>query len=308
MHIQASNHSRYRSSHRQDRPVQAEKRNAAASDLAKSAVGKGYDEDFLDIHLALPEVDQEYQDQIAPLKSDPTKSELEYTHFSVVMNKMRRTPMFTAVNIDGAQYNPKKRDGDWDLDPRIDSQHQMGGEAYSANPWDRGHLIRRRDPMWGPDADRASKDTFAYTNASLQHASLNQHDWLDLENHILSVARRNESKVTVFTGPVLKETDPSFDNNGQMRKPTQIPTAFWKVMVWNDPEEGLKSESFLMSQEKQANGKGVPKRREERLKEFSDFRIPLDKLEEMTHLEFGDIIDSPTTQRVEIMPDLVPHW
>ena len=308
MHIQASNHSRYRSSHRQDRPVQAEKRNAAASDLAKSAVGKGYDEDFLDIHLALPEVDQEYQDQIAPLKSDPTKSELEYTHFSVVMNKMRRTPMFTAVNIDGAQYNPKKRDGDWDLDPRIDSQHQMGGEAYSANPWDRGHLIRRRDPMWGPDADRASKDTFAYTNALLQHASLNQHDWLDLENHILSVARRNESKVTVFTGPVLKETDPSFDNNGQMRKPTQIPTAFWKVMVWNDPEEGLKSESFLMSQEKQANGKGVPKRREERLKEFSDFRIPLDKLEEMTHLEFGDIIDSPTTQRVEIMPDLVPHW
>jgi endonuclease G, mitochondrial len=301
MFINTSSHSRYRSLPSQDRQVNGEKRNT-------NDVGKGYNEDFLDIHLDLPEVDAEYQDQIAPLKSDPTKSELEYTHFSVVMNKMRRTPMFTAVNIDGAQYNPKKRNGDWDLDPRIDSRHQLGGEAYSSNPYDRGHLIRRRDPMWGPDADRASKDTFAYTNAALQHSSLNQHDWLDLENHILSVARRNESKVTVFTGPVLKDTDPSFDNNGQMSKPTQIPTAFWKVMVWNDPQEGLKSESFLMSQEKQANGDGVPDRRKERLKEFSDFRIPLDKLEELTHLEFGDIIDSPTTQKVEIMPDLVPRW
>lgn len=300
MFIQASNHFTHSSLNPQNRPeVRAEKRN--------NDVGKGYDEDFLDIRLDLPEVDPAYQNQIAPLKSDPTKSELEYTHFSVVMNKMRRTPMFTAVNIDGAQYNPKKRDGDWDLDPRIDSGHQMGGQAYSSNPYDRGHLIRRRDPMWGPNADRASKDTFAYTNAALQHSSLNQHDWLDLENHILSVARRTESKVTVFTGPVLKSTDPSFDNNGRMSRPTQIPTAFWKVMVWNDPKEGLKSESFLMSQEEQANG-GVPERREERLKEFSDFRIPLDTLEELTHLEFGNIIDSPTTQVVEIMPDLVPHW
>lgn len=301
MNVKAANHARYRTSHRQNRQVQADKPKA-------SDVGKGYDEDFLDVHLDLPKVDEEYQDQIAPLKSDPTKSELEYTHFSVVMNKMRRTPMFTAVNIDGAQYNPKKRNGNWDLDPRIDSQHQLGGRAYSSNPFDRGHLIRRRDPMWGPNADRASKDTFAYTNAALQHSSLNQHDWLDLENHILSVARRNESKITVFTGPVLKDTDPSFDNNGRMRKPTKIPTAFWKVMVWNDPEKGLMSESFLMSQEKQATGSGVPDRREERLKEFSDFRIPLDELEELTHLDFGEIIDSPTTQNVEIMPDLVPHW
>ena len=291
----------HRVNYRQNPSAKTEKR-------AESDVGKGYDEDFLDIHLDLPEVDADYRDQVAPLKSDPTKSELKYTHFSVVMNKMRRTPIFTAVNIDGAQYNPKKRSGDWDFDPRIDSDHQLGGRAYSSNPYDRGHLIRRRDPMWGPNADRASKDTFAYTNASLQHASLNQHDWLDLENHILSVARRKKSKVTVFTGPILKDTDPSFDNNGRMSKPTQIPTAFWKVMVWNDPEEGLKSESFLMSQEKQATGKGVPKRREERLKDFSDFRIPLDKLEELTHLEFGDIIDSPTTQKVEIMPDLVPRW
>ena len=95
MFIKASNPSRLHSLHRQSRQVPAEKRNPSAT----SDVGKGYDEDFLDIHLDLPEVDAEYKDQIAPLKSDPSKSELEYTHFSVIMNKMRRTPIYN-----GRQY------------------------------------------------------------------------------------------------------------------------------------------------------------------------------------------------------------
>lgn len=277
--------------------------NAPSAEKPDSDIGKGYDEDFLDIHLPLPQVDEEYQDQIAHLKSDPGKTELEYTHFSIVMNKMRRTAMFTAVNIDGAQYNAQKRDGKWDYDPRIDSQHQLGRDAYSNNPFDRGHLVRRRAPMWGPNARRASRDTFAYTNAALQHSTLNQHHWLDLENHILSLARNNKSKITVFTGPVLKETDPTFNNKGKMGKPTQIPTAFWKVMVWNDPDEGLKSESFIMSQEKQARtGKGQ-RPRGGHLEDFTPFRIPLDELEELTHLDFGDIIDSPTTQEPMPMPD-----
>jgi endonuclease G, mitochondrial len=296
MFISGPNQHQYRSHHRQDREVRATKSEA-------SDVGKGYDEDFLDIHLDLPQVDEAYKDQIAPLKSDPTKSELEYTHFSIVMHKMRRTPMFTAVNIDGAQYDPKKRDGKWDFDPRMDTQYQLGGEAYSGNPYDRGHMVRRRDPMWGPDAHQASRDTFAYSNAALQQSSLNQHDWLDLENHILSLARNNKSKMTVFTGPVLKETDPSFNNRGKMSQPTQIPTAFWKVMVWNDPNEGLKSESFLMSQDNKAINQQAVQRSGDHVEDFSQFRIPLEQLEDLTHLDFGSIIDSPTTQKPIPMPD-----
>lgn len=263
---------------------------------------KGYNEDFLDVRLELPQVDAAYRDQIAPLKSDPSKSELEYTHFSVVMNKMRRMPMFTAVNIDGAQYNAQKRDGKWDFDPRMDSAYQLGNEAYSNNSFDKGHMVRRRDPMWGPNAHEASNDTFAYTNAALQHSSLNQHEWLDLENHILALARTTQSKMTVFTGPVLKESDPSFNNNGRMSKPAQIPTAFWKVMVWNDPQEGLKSESFLLSQEGQAKRQNSHSDTEEHVSDFTKYRIPLDQLETLTHLDFGNIIDSSTTRKPVPMP------
>ena len=132
MFIKASNHRTFSTPHRSAQKAQVEKPSLQNQEGRASDVGQGYDEDFLDIRLDLPEVDADYKDQVAPLKSDPTKSELKYTHFSVVMNKMRRTPIFTAVNIDGAQYNPKKRKGDWDFDPRINSQHQMGNRAYSS--------------------------------------------------------------------------------------------------------------------------------------------------------------------------------
>ena len=257
---------------------------------------KGYQENFLDIPLPLPQVDEQFKDLVAPLKADSSKSELEYTHFSVVMNKVRRTAMFTACNVDGAQYNEQPRDGKWDFDPRMDRKYQLGNEAYSNNDFDKGHMVRRRDPMWGPDAHAGSNDTFAFTNASLQHSGLNQHKWLDLENHVLSLANKYERKVTVFTGPVLKDSDPSFDNNGKMDFPTKIPLAFWKVMVWNEPGEGLKSESFVMSQEDLVSGRAKPPSSDEHVQDFAPYRIPLAKLEEITHLDFGNIIDSPTTQ------------
>ncbi len=256
----------------------------------------GYDEDFLDIKLPLPKLDPSVADLAAPLLSDPSKSELEYTHFSVVMNKERRAPFFTAANVDGSQYNPVPRDGKWDFDPRISSAHQLGGEAYSSNAFDRGHMVRRRDPMWGPDAHKASNDTFYYTNAALQHGSLNQKKWLDLENHVLSQATEFDRKITVFTGPVLQDSDPSFNNNGAMSTPTKIPMKFWKVMVWNEPGQGLKSESFVMSQEpfvKKGQSKGGSS--QEHVDDFSQYRIPLEQLEDLTKLDFGNLIDSPTT-------------
>ena len=261
-----------------------------------SSTRSGYDENFLGVSLPLPKVDDEYLDQVAPLLSDPSQSELDYTHFSIVQNKVRRTPFFTAANVDGAQYNEVPRDGKWGYEPRIAEKYQMGNDAYSGNDIDRGHMVRRRDPMWGSDAHAASKDTFVYTNASLQHAGLNQHKWLDLENHVLSLARSYPRKVSVFTGPVLKDSDPTFDNKGKMDVPTKMPMAFWKVMVWNEPGEGLKSESFVMSQEGLVNGHEKPPAREEHVTDFAPYRIPLAKLEEITHLDFGNIIDSPTTQ------------
>lgn len=266
--------------------------------------GEGYDPNFLGLELPMPKLMDSIKDQAAPLLADPSSSELKYTHFSVIQNKERRTPMLTAANVDGAQYNEQPRDGKWDFDRRIDTRYQTGNDAYSNNAFDRGHMVRRRDPMWGSNevALKGSRDTFAFTNAALQHSSLNQHNWLDLENHILSLANHFDRKVTVFTGPVLKDSDPSFDNKGKMSTPTKIPMEFYKVMVWNEPGEGLKGEAFVMSQENFVKNRAGAPDRDDRLQDFTPFRVPLEKLEQMVQIDFGDIKDNPVTSAPVPMP------
>ena len=254
---------------------------------------EGYDPDFLGVHLPMPELDESIKDTVAPLLSDPTKSELKYTHFSVIQSKERRCPLVTGVNIDGGSIQDLERKGKWVLDGRIDRDHQMGNEAYSDNDIDKGHQVRRRDPMWGPEAAKAGGDTFVYTNSGLQHADLNQRPWLDMEDYVIGGAIANKEKKCVFTGPVLRDDDPYFDNDGKMT-PTKMPCAFWKVEAFKGPNGEIQGEAFLMSQK---DFMDKPKTSEAWVHltpmQLQKYRIPMAELEKVTHLKFGNIQDIP---------------
>lgn len=250
----------------------------------------GYDKAFLGKALELPKIDPSRLDQVATLIGKPNESELTYTNFSVVMNKERRQPFYAAVNIDGAKIVDLPRSGKWTTDSRIPREHQLGNEAYKNNPFDRGHMVRRRDPVWGPDAAQANQDSFAYTNAGLQHGDLNQRSWLEMENYILEQAKAKDQKLTVITGPVFADDDPNFDNNGRMDKSTQLPQEFWKVVVWNDPEEGLKGAAFIQSQKDYLSNSLFKTDFEP--DGLSLYQVPLKKLEETARLDFGPLLDS----------------
>lgn len=280
-----------------------ETKQAQSQELSSSFPNRdGYDKNFLGRTLELPQLDPSIKSQAATLIGKPDEIELKYTNFSIVMNKERRQAFFATVNIDGAKIEDHSRRGiKWTTDSRIPREHQLGNEAYRNNPIDRGHMVRRRDPVWGPHAKRANEDSFSYTNAGLQHGSLNQKSWLDLENHILNQAKEKDEKYTVITGPVFAADDPDFNNNGRM-KTTQIPREFWKVVVWNDPKEGLQGAGFIQSQKNYVRGNKL-------FKSDSDgfdagrmglYQIPIDQLEEMTKLNFGEMNDtSPEARRIE---------
>ena len=262
---------------------------------------EGYDENFLGTRLEMPQLDPSVADQASKRIDDPNKSELEYTHFSIVQNKERKMPFFTAVNIDGAQVKDVERSGKWLFDPRIPREDQLGNEAYKQNDIDRGHMVRRRDSTWGTNAEQGSTDTFVYTNAALQHKDLNQDEWLDLEDRILNKADATDSKMTVFTGPVFRDDDPSFDNGGKMAEPTKIPQEFWKVVAWNDPEKGLQSEAFVMSQRADLAGKGNPDEELVNEADFNMYRVPISQLEEMTKLKFPGLSKTNDCQSCSLM-------
>ena len=164
----------------------------------------------------------------------------------VVLDAERRLAAATAVDIDGASLTDVARGDDWHLDERVPADEQAGPELYARNDLDRGHLVRRRDPVWGADAEarQANYDTFSYANAAPQAADFNQSKelWNGLEDHVLAYAETNELRLSVFTGPVFADDDALY-------RGIRIPELFWKVAAWSDAARGrLATAGFLLDQ------------------------------------------------------------
>lgn len=170
---------------------------------------------------------------------------LDYTHFTVWLDPARRLAMSTGVNIDGAALLDLGRGDDWHLDERIPESEQTGPAVYARNDLDRGHLVRRRDPVWGERAvaQAANVDSFCYTNAAPQASGFNQSKelWLGLETLIFDFADVHDTKLSVFTGPVLADGDPVYRGVG-------IPRHFWKIAVWSPDGETLASSAYVLDQ------------------------------------------------------------
>ena len=178
----------------------------------------GYDPTFLGAEVAAP-------------RGAPALVRLDYVHFSVWLDPSRRLAALTGVNLDGARLLDLPRGDDWRIDSRVPESQQAGEALYAHNDLDRGHLVRRRDPVWGPPdvAATANSDTFHYTNAAPQVADFNQSKvlWGGLEDYLLDHAATYASRLSVFTGPVLAPEDPVY-------RSIAIPRRFWKVAAWAD--------------------------------------------------------------------------
>ncbi len=246
---------------------------------------KGYDPNFLgsnDKRVPLPELtDDMKRDCSINRKAGQGIDEyvLPYHHFSLVMNKVRKIAFYTAVNIDGTSVNRLGRDDKWIADPRIGKDEQTDNSLYTNNDLDRGHLVRRLDPVWGSVAEAANIDTFHFTNCSPQHKDFNQSDvtWQGLENYILDNAIAEKFRVSVFTGPVFRDDD-------MKHRGLKLPRQFWKVLVMVKEGE-LSATAYLLSQEKLI--RDFPKEAFSDDKRVKTYQVPIQAIEELTGLSFG---------------------
>lgn len=253
---------------------------------------QGYNPAFLGtgvLRVPLPKIPKNvFDDEVAHKTVDDAFPShiLTYHHYSVVQHKKRRIALFTAVNIDGNQSIRLKRDKDqWFYDPRIDRAAQVGNELYANNDLDRGHLVRRLDPAWGTTKEAATianDDTFHWTNCSPQHKDFNQgaNLWAGLEDYVLENADNRDLKVSVFTGPVFRDSD-------RVHPATKvpIPDEFWKVVVMAKANGKLSATAYLVSQKKL-----VAAAIEEAAFTFGKYRtfqVPISRVEQLTGLQFG---------------------
>ena len=207
---------------------------------------RGYDETFLGSAPAvpLPEVQDTADVLTFPDTADNIEKVLRYEHFSVVMSSSRRMCRFSAVNIDGKQRAKVERSG-WRTDPRIPAKAQIIKECYGNAPkFSRGHMTRREDPVWGTptSAELGNDDSMHVTNVVPQMQTFNAGIWLDLENYALFHARRDDMRISVFTGPFLTDQDPEMFG-------VRIPIEFWKVIVFvHDDTNALTATGYSLSQ------------------------------------------------------------
>jgi endonuclease G len=251
---------------------------------------KGYDRDFLGVRIDLPVLTERAlkfgEPAVIHGQHDP---ELRYTHFSVVFNATRRLAFYTAVNIDGTRWEGLDRDNDrWFYDPRLAIELQVGDELYGNEPsqignkgwFDRGHLVRRLDPVWGAltVAKTANDDTFHWTNCAPQYWGFNQGQelWQGLENFILYNTDDEDVRASVFTGPVFQHSD-------EEHRGIQIPQHFWKVVVVSDRDDNLYSSAYVVSQAEYATD--IPFERMP-VGAYNQFQISITKLENSTGLQF----------------------
>jgi endonuclease G len=235
----------------------------------------GYDPDFLgsEHRLSLPNLAEHLQSKAAKLKDG--SDVLTYQHFSILMNADRRLAFYTAVNVDGNKLKNIKRNSDkWYFDPRLCQEYQAGPKLYEGNPLDRGHLVRRLDPCWGPDAKDAGEDTFHFTNCSPQHERLNQHDWLEVEDYVLKTADNSNARISVFTGPVFREDDMIY------RDEYRLPADFWKVVAFVNKNGKLSATAYLRTQ------KNYLESLEFFDDEFKTWQVPVAQVEALTGLSF----------------------
>jgi endonuclease G len=268
----------------------------------------GYDERFLGgaskYHVPLPGLSADQLADATRVHEDRSYRGLSayvlnYTHFSIVMCKSRRLAFYTAVNIDGdAEVTVSKKRPKWIFDPRIDRKLQIGDEVYGGrNKVDRGHLVRRLDPVWGSAkiGKQANDDTHIFTNAAPQQHTYNDQDWGDLEDYLLYNSNNDDVKLTVFTGPVFRETDVEW-------KGAQIPEEFWKVAVLVGPSRRLLAVGYLVSHRPYLDDlEFVPG-------QFNNYQVSLAKLEELTGLDFGKLRDHDPLSGVEAVggTDVIP--
>jgi endonuclease G len=195
--------------------------------------------------IALPRGMGTRAEDMRELRRGGTGVELKYQNFSVIMSASRRLPMVTAANIDGPESRRLPRIDVWSFDGRLDKGDQWGDELYHRNDLDRGHMVRREDPVWGTLAlaRQANVDTFHFTNSCPQMAGVNQRTWLGLEEYVLQHARADGMRVNVFTGPFFGDDDLEY-------RGTRIPKAFWKVVGIVTEDGRPSATAYKVSQER----------------------------------------------------------
>lgn len=276
--------------------------------------GGGYDPRFLPGEHVLDTpsaTNGQVNDDYAPTKAGDLIR--HYTHFSLAMSAARRFCRWVAWNIDGNGLQTLTRDGlSFVLDDAYEARYQVDNDLYAinSNPLDRGHIARRADLLWGSrkEAEQANQDSFFFTNITPQLDDFNQSRqhglWGELENAIYEDVDVDDLRISVFGGPLFKDTDFRYHD-------ILVPRSFWKAIAYVE-DGALKAKAYVLTQDDlEAKLESLG------LEQFKLYQVTLGDLSTLTGLDYGALaaadtmaagieeLDAPAVRKVEARSQLV---
>ncbi len=248
----------------------------------------GYQPEFLPgavVELPAP-AQPEVEDDYAPTASNGVVR--DYTHFSLAMSAGRRFCRWVAWNVDGNGLIQLSRTNQrFVIDREYDPRFQVDDGLYSGNRLDRGHIARRADLLWGSraEAERANADSFFFTNITPQLDDFNQSSrqglWGQLEDAIYEDVDVDDLRLSVFGGPIFKDTD-------LLYRDVLVPRSFWKLIAYVEGGT-LKAKAFILTQDDlEAKLESLG------LDTFNLYQVALADLTGMTGLDYGALAAADT--------------
>jgi endonuclease G len=259
---------------------------------ARTFGGTGYDGRFIGVRLPLPVArTQKVRNDLVGADGDRLA---HYTHFSLSIRRSRRMAAFVAWNVDGTITKPASKNATWQIDPRIPAQFQIDNTLYEGTVFDRGHIAKREDLLWGGPsiARQANNDSFCYTNATPQHEKFNRLApalWKSLEDEIFSQVDVANLRIALVGGPIFGASDRPFRPPAAPPdfEPVLIPRQFFKVVAYRDQADNrVKALAFRLSQESLVGGRAVSPARLD-LARFQMFQVQVAEVEALTGLSMA---------------------
>jgi DNA/RNA endonuclease G, NUC1 len=135
--------------------------------------------------------------------------------------------------------------------------------------------------------EKAQKETFLLTNIVPQKPNMNRGLWKDMEQYIANDLAKKYGSVLVFIGPVLEQPV------ARLKGKVAVPTACFAILMVKPTEKDMYAIGFIVPQE--------PTK-----KSFWDYCVPIDRIEEVTGIDFFSQLLDETERSLESNTSIKP--
>jgi endonuclease G, mitochondrial len=170
---------------------------------------------------------------------------------------------------------------DWfNPDPSVSTQ-SVNHFDYKGSGYTRGHLVPAGDMSFD---EKAMEETFYMSNMSPQLRGFNNGVWRELEEQSRDWTYQNKS-VIVVSGPIISDNPKYFK-----KKHVAIPESFYKI-IFDISMPETKAIAFVIPHEVST-------------KPLADYAVTIDKVEEITGIDFFEKYNLPMLEKIESSIDL----